>query len=137
MFTLSAKADYGLTAVMELALRASEGPIQIRELAERHAIPQHYLEQLLVALKRKEIVKSYRGAHGGYALAAAPSEITALEVFEALDGTLQLLPEKRRESPIAFFTKDVERAVRHALSVSLADLLAMKQNNDNRFIYTI
>lgn len=137
MFTLSAKADYGLTAIMELALRMSSGPVQIRELANQHAIPQHYLEQLLVALKRRGIVKSFRGAKGGYALARTPADIQVLEVFEALDGPLTLLPEKREDSPISFFAREVEVALRGILGITIEDLLLRKQSSDAQFIYNI
>ena len=137
MFTLSAKADYGLTAIMELSTREPDSPVQIRDLADQHAIPQHYLEQLLVALKRKGIVRSYRGARGGYALAAHPSEIRVLDIFDALDGPIQLLPEKRKDSPIAFYVRDVEKDLVAALDISLEELLLRKQKSDEQFIYTI
>jgi Rrf2 family transcriptional regulator, cysteine metabolism repressor len=137
MLSISAKADYGLTTVLELALRTSEDPIQIRDLAERHAIPQHYLEQLLVTLKRRGIVKSFRGARGGYALAKNPSDIRVLDVFEALDGDIHLLPEKRQNSPIAFFTRDVEARLIKILGITIEELVLKKQDDDRQFIYTI
>ena len=137
MLSISAKADYGLTAVLELAIRSSEDPIQIRDLAERHAIPQHYLEQLLVALKRRGIVKSFRGAHGGYSLAKNPSDIRVLDVFEALDGAIRLLPEKRESSPIAFYARDMEAQLKSILGITIEELVLRKQDDDRQFIYTI
>ena len=137
MFNLSAKADYGLTAIMDLASRDRRYPVQIRNLAEQHSIPQHYLEQLLVALKRKGIVQSYRGARGGYMLAAHPSEIRVLDVLDALDGPINLLPDKRKDSAIAFYMRDVEKELISALDISLEALLLLKQKSDEQFIYTI
>ena len=137
MFALSAKAVYGLTAVMELGIRNAAGPVQIREIANEHSIPQHYLEQLLVLLKRKGIVASFRGARGGYALASSPSEIRVLDILEALDGPLSLLQDRRRDSAIAFFAQDVEDGLRERLDVSLEELVLRKQQNDEKFIYTI
>ena len=137
MLAISAKADYGLTTILELAMRSSEHPIQIRELAGRHNIPQHYLEQLLVALKRRGVVKSYRGAHGGYALAKHPADIRVIDVFEALDGAVTLLPEKRKDSPIAFFARDIETQLKAILSITIEELILRKQNDDQQFIYTI
>ena len=78
MFTLSAKAIYGVTAVVELAQHYRSGPIQIRDIASRHEIPQHYLEQILSTLKRSGLVRSYRGARGGYELTAPPDSITSV-----------------------------------------------------------
>ena len=68
MFSLSAKGVYGLTALLDLAAHRSRPSVQIRDIAERHSIPQHYLEQILVALKKAGYVTSFRGAQGGYAL---------------------------------------------------------------------
>ena len=137
MFSLSAKVDYGLTAVMELAMRASGEPLQIRDLAERHSIPQHYLEQLLVALKRHGIVKSFRGACGGYAVARHPSDIKVVEVLEALEGPLQLLPEKRTDSAVSFYVREIEHHLKDILAITIEELLLRKQKNDEQFIYTI
>jgi Rrf2 family transcriptional regulator, cysteine metabolism repressor len=52
MFSLSAKGVYGLTALMELGIQRNRGSVQIRDISERHSIPQHYLEQILVILKK-------------------------------------------------------------------------------------
>jgi Rrf2 family cysteine metabolism transcriptional repressor len=86
---LTAKSEYGLLAVIDLACHAGCGPISAREIAERRNIPGTFLEQLLVSLRRAGIVNSVRGAHGGFVLAREPSEITVLHVVEALDGPLE------------------------------------------------
>tara|TARA_B100000614_G_scaffold158995_1_gene140791 strand:+ start:225 stop:635 length:411 start_codon:yes stop_codon:yes gene_type:complete len=88
MFTLSAKAIYGLTAVVELAHQYRSGPVQIRDIASRHEIPRHYLEQILNTLKRSELVRSHRGAHGGYELTAHPDSISLRAVLTELEGPL-------------------------------------------------
>jgi Rrf2 family protein len=68
----TAKEDYGLRAVLDLAAHAGAGPVQTREIAQRQHIPEQFLEQLLAALRRAEVVRSTRGAGGGYGLAASP-----------------------------------------------------------------
>lgn len=84
----TAKEDYGLRAVLDLAAHAPGacGPIQTREIAQRQRIPEQFLEQLLAALRRAEVVRSTRGAGGGYALAAPPEKITVGQVLRALSG---------------------------------------------------
>jgi len=86
---LTAKSEYGLLAVIDLACSYGEGPVSAREIAERREIPPRFLEQLFVALRRGGVVSAVRGAHGGFVLTREPSEISVLEVVEALEGALE------------------------------------------------
>lgn len=85
---LTAKSEYGLLAVIDLACHFGEGPVSAREVSEHRGIPARFLEQLLVQLRRAGIVTALRGAHGGFELARAPEHISVLEVVEALEGPL-------------------------------------------------
>jgi len=86
---ISAKGDYGLRALIELAHRYGDGkPTQSGEIAARQAIPESYLEQLLTALRRAGFVRSVRGPQGGHSLARPPAEIQVSEVIEALEGPI-------------------------------------------------
>ena len=85
---LTAKSEYGLLAVIDLATAYGEGPVSARGIAERRMIPARFLEQLLVALRRAGIVSAVRGARGGFTLTRDASEITVLDVVEALEGPL-------------------------------------------------
>jgi Rrf2 family transcriptional regulator, cysteine metabolism repressor len=84
----TAKEDYGLRAVLDLAVHGGAGPVQTREIAQRQRIPEQFLEQLLAALRRAEVVRSTRGAGGGYALAAPSDRITVGQILRALSGPL-------------------------------------------------
>ena len=137
MLTLSAKAVYGLTAVLELASCYNRGPVQIKDIAEAHDIPQHYLEQLLVVLKKSGIVESFRGAQGGYALARAPFEIKVIEIVSCLDGKLAIVPEARRKGPLLFFWNNLERSIASLLEKTVEELMAEKQFSDKQFVYHI
>lgn len=85
---LTAKSEYGVLAVVDLAVSASAGPVSAREIAERRAIPPRFLEQLLVSLRRAGIVSAVRGARGGFTLTRPSEEISVLDVVEALEGPL-------------------------------------------------
>lgn len=85
---LTAKSEYGLLAVIDLAMSAGDGPVAAREVSERRAIPARFLEQLLVSLRRAGIVSAVRGARGGFVLSRPADQITALDVVEALEGPL-------------------------------------------------
>ena len=84
----TAKEDYGLRAVLDLAVHTGGGPVQTREIAQRQRIPEQFLEQLLAALRRAEVVRSTRGAGGGYSLATSADRITVGHVLRALSGPL-------------------------------------------------
>jgi Rrf2 family protein len=83
---MTAKSEYGLLAMIDLASCEGDVPVSAREVSERQAIPGKYLEQLLVALRKAGLVKALRGAHGGFVLARPASEITVLQIVEALEG---------------------------------------------------
>ena len=137
MLTHSAKAAYGLTAVLELALRHQESPVQIRDVADAHGIPQHYLEQILVQLKKAGIVESFRGAQGGYALATKPGEIKVLDVLTHLDGRLAIVPEARKDGALAFFWSRVESELRTLLDLTIEELVLQKQRFEGQLSYSI
>lgn len=84
---LSCKSEYALLALLELAAHyTSNEPLQIRQIAAQQNIPDRYLEQLLATLRRAGLVRSQRGARGGYLLAREPWKITLLDVVNCLEG---------------------------------------------------
>lgn len=80
-------AEYGVICALHLARRVSEGPITGREIAARERLPVDYVEQILLRLRRADIVRSTRGAHGGYALARDAAEISIRAVIAASETT--------------------------------------------------
>jgi Rrf2 family cysteine metabolism transcriptional repressor len=137
LFTISAKGAYGLTAVIELAMNYNNGPMQIRDIAEAHNIPQHYLEQLLVILKNAGIVESYRGSRGGYALAKDPKQIKVVEVMNNLEGRLEVVPEQKKNGVLHFFWSKLEREIGEVLDISVEEIILEKQILDRSPMYNI
>ena len=88
MLSITSKSPYALKALTELGRTGGDAPIPIGELARRRDIPVQFLEQLFSSLRRAGILSSQRGVKGGYRFARDPSEVTALEVVELLDGPL-------------------------------------------------
>ena len=76
-------AEYGVICALHLAKRVGEGPVTGREIAERERLPVDYVEQILLRMRRAGIVKSTRGAHGGYALARGADEVSVRDVIAA------------------------------------------------------
>jgi Rrf2 family protein len=143
---VSMRTDYGLRAAIELATRFGEPPISSAEVASRQEIPEPYLDQLLVSLRKAGIVRSSRGPLGGHALARDPREVSVAEVIAALEG---------RTPPSACFDDrgqcqlgascpqrevwtELERLVwDHLEAISLADLVARQSQLESRAMYYI
>jgi Rrf2 family protein len=85
---LSTKGEYASRAMLELSRRYQDGPLHSREISKAQEIPQNFLEQILLLLKRAGYLKSRKGRNGGYHLAKAPDEITVAEVIRVMDGPL-------------------------------------------------
>jgi Rrf2 family protein len=83
---ISAKGEYAIKAMLDLAMHRTRALVPIQEIAARQAIPQRYLEQVLLALKRAGLLTSKRGSTGGYHLTKAPDDITVGVVLRAVDG---------------------------------------------------
>jgi len=83
----STRAEYGLRALIDLALFGHEGPVQTHDIGRRQGLPEPYLNQLLAQLRRAGLVVSKRGPHGGHRLARPPEAIRLHEVFLVLEGT--------------------------------------------------
>lgn len=86
---ISTKGRYGLRAFIDLAIYSEEMPISISSISARQDISERYLEQLMALLKKAGLVKSVRGANGGYELARPPAEISVGDVLRALEGNLE------------------------------------------------
>lgn len=137
MFGISAKGIYGISAVLELALRYNEGAVQIRDIAEAQDIPRHYLEQILVALKRGGVVKSFRGAQGGYTLAAPPQDLRLLDVMTLLEGPVNITPGGRGDPRLQGLWHDLAQGARDRLDRSILELMDEIRAAQNRLDYTI
>ncbi len=84
----SAKAEYGVRLMVELARQSGDGPVSLKAIAEAEELPASYLEHVVARLRRAGLVISCRGAHGGYSLARPPEEILMDEVVLALEGAI-------------------------------------------------
>lgn len=86
---LSTKGRYGLRAMIDLARYSEEDPVSINSIAARQGISERYLEQLMGLLRKAGLVRSIRGASGGYVLTRSSGEISVGDVLRALEGSLE------------------------------------------------
>lgn len=137
---LSTKIRYGTRAILELASRFGEGPIELKEIARSQEISIKYLEQVIIPLRTAGMVKSARGSKGGYSLAKPPSEICLFDVVETLEGPLYLVdcikdPKHCRRSS-SCVTRDIWSEVSEALhrvlkSITLEEMVRRKIEKEN------
>jgi Rrf2 family protein len=128
---ISAKVDYAVRALCELAAHQSDVPLKAEQIATGQDIPLSFLENILVDLRRAGFVRSLRGQVGGYRMAKPASEITIADVIRAVEGPLAdvrgLRPEHLEFSGAATALRDVWLATRVSLRrvlerVSIADV---------------
>jgi Rrf2 family transcriptional regulator, cysteine metabolism repressor len=85
--------------MMALAKRSGEGPIALKLIAKEYSLSEHYLEQLIAPLRNAGLVKSIRGAYGGYILAKEASTITAGDIIRVLEGPISPVEVLDDEEP--------------------------------------
>ncbi len=144
---LSTRARYGLRAMLELAESYGDGPVLARTIAAKQEISDKYLHSLLTMLTHAGLVRSVRGAGGGYTLTRHPSKITVCEVVKILEGSLSLVEcvkdegvcERASDCPARDIWGDVSRAIDRALSnLTLENVVARAQKKDSgRTMYHI
>ena len=128
---LTTKGRFAVTAMVDLAMRQSRGPVTLAAISERQHISLSYLEQLFGKLRRRRLVSSVRGPGGGYNLAQAPASISVADIVTAVDEPLDATQCGGKEN-----CADDKRCMTHDLwatlntkmheylsSVSLADLV--------------
>jgi Rrf2 family transcriptional regulator, cysteine metabolism repressor len=141
---VSAKADYGLRAILELSIAYGRGTIQSADIAASQNIPESYLVQLLNQLRKSGMIRSVRGPRGGHELARKPDELTVGDVLTVLDGPLDLLgkgeerPTSGSDELFKEVWSDVESAIQGALeSVTFAELVSRQQKRHSNITFRI
>lgn len=87
---LSTKGRYGVKAMFELALNYQGNTVSIKEISEKINVSEYYLEQLFSSLRKAGLIKSIRGAQGGYMLSKTPTEISVADIINVLEGPIEI-----------------------------------------------
>ncbi len=132
---ISKKSLYALKALVSISNQNGTRPVRITELSERESIPVKFLEQILLSLRKADILASKRGVGGGYTLHREPGQITVGEVIRLMDGPIIELPEDTEaNSPIRLFLKKLQRDVCTILdSSTIQDIITMGQDKSSLF----
>lgn len=142
MLKIPTRVRYAVKAMIDLADNYGQGPIMLRQVAERQEISESYLENLMVSLRVAGLVRATRGTRGGYLLSKAPAQIRLSQIIAALEGNLAVVdcvddPELCYRSSFCV-TRDVWADIEHAVynvlnGVTLADLV-QRQKERERFV---
>ncbi|MDQ0299817.1 Rrf2 family cysteine metabolism transcriptional repressor [Salibacterium salarium] len=132
---ISTKGRYGLTIMMALAKKSGEGPISLKSIAKDHQLSEHYLEQLIAPLRNAMLVKSVRGAYGGYMLTKDAADITAGDIIRVLEGPISPVEVLDDEEPAK---RDLWIKIRDAVkqvldNTSLEALASYKGDEDHEY----
>ena len=131
---ISTKGVYGLTAMYELSKHQEDTPMQIKDISANANIPQNYLEQLLSKLRRAELVKSIRGARGGYILAKSAKEIKIVDILIALEDDIKIIDAKAENPILNIFFDESKNSMKKIFDVTL-DKLDEYQEKYNDFLH--
>jgi len=131
---LTMKGDYGLRAMLDMAAYYGQGPIESADIARRQYIPEQYLDQILMALRKEGLVKSVRGPKGGHMLAKPPSQISMAQVMQALEGYVPPMerlpnPDLCKLSPgcaLRTVWQQIDEMTQHILTSTTIEELAQK-----------
>lgn len=135
---ISTKGRYGLRIMLDIAQHAGEGPVAIKEIAARQEISVKYTEQIMVFLVRGGLLRSVRGAQGGYELIKHPAEYTVGEILRCIEGDwapVQCVVDesacsRREHCATIFLWQGLYNTVNNYLNgVTLQDLIAKTAEN--------
>lgn len=144
---LTTRGHYSVKALLDLSLQPEYRPTSVKKIAQRQDLPAPYLEKLLIEMRRAGIVKSVRGAKGGYQLAAKPEHISLGKILESVGETVEPLSNYSVDNNLAedWVTFSLWRRLHHKLkealyNITLADLYydarswQASQGEENNFI---
>ena len=140
---LSTKGRYGVKAMVDLAINQKDVPVSIKSISQRQNISEYYLEQLFAPLRRAEIIKSIRGAQGGYILNKAAETITVLEIMNILEGPIEIsecLDNNDCDNIDCCATRTVWRRIKDSIddvmgSITLQDIVNDYHKNNESIVF--
>ncbi|RXJ93645.1 Rrf2 family transcriptional regulator [Malaciobacter molluscorum] len=134
---ISTKGVYGLSAMHELSKHNKDTPMQIKEISKKANIPQNYLEQLLGKLRKAGLVKSIRGAKGGYILALEAKDIYIGDILAVLEDDLKIIDQRSQNPILNLFFEDAKLNIRTFFNVNLSKLDEYQEKYNEFLHYSI
>jgi len=137
MTGISTKTIYAVAALNELGSIQGDEVLKIKEIAARASVPQNFLEQILLELRKQGMLTSVKGAHGGYKLAKRLKDITLKDIVMILE-TDALSDVCRTNNPVLkLFWEDIREGVSNVFDISLSELKNYQEKADRTLNYSI
>ncbi len=139
---ISSKGEYGLRALFDLTKHYEQSPRRSREIGEAQSVPEDYLNQLLITLRKAGLINSLRGPQGGHVLARHPQQITLLEVIRELEGDVSPVAHSVEGKPIDKVLNEIwqeveDETVKILSAVTLEDLYERYNHKQEQVMYYI
>ena len=137
---ISTRVRYGVRLMVELGLHYDQGPFYLKQIAKLEDISEKYLSQIIIPLKRAGLIRSFRGAKGGYILSRSPDKISMKQIVAVLNGGLNMVKCVKSPNSCSRVSSCVTRELWNDLgnvisnmlgSVSLQDLVEKCRNKKN------
>lgn len=124
MLKLSTRGRYGVRLMLDLAVNYGKGPVSLKDVARRQEISGKYLEHLITPLKKAKLIRSSRGAHGGYVLSKPPADVTLKEVLQAVEGPMCIVECTQNPAVCKRAKGCLSRGVWNELSEKITEILS-------------
>jgi len=137
MTGISTKTIYAVAALHELGTVRGEGLLKIKEIASRASIPQNFLEQILLELRKQGFLTSIKGAHGGYRLAKDLKDISLKDIIMVLETDALSDVCRTDNAALKLFWNDIRDGVSKVFDIPLSELKQYQQRSDQTLNYSI
>jgi len=137
MIGISNKTIYAVAAIQQLSLIKFDERLKIKEIATRGDIPQKFLEQILLELKKSSVLQSIKGANGGYSLAKPLTKITLKEIIGILENNTFEKICKTDNHILKLFWEEKQKEILNVLDSPLSELKMYQEQANNTFNYMI
>ena len=137
MIGISSKTIYAVAALQELGAIPENEVLKIKEIAAKASIPQNFLEQILLELKKQGLLMSIKGAHGGYKLARSLKDITLKDVVLILESDIFSDNYQTESQALKFFWNDIKQKVAEVFEIPLSELENYQLKADQTLNYSI
>jgi Rrf2 family protein len=137
MIGISSKTIYAIAALKELGSIPDNEVLKIKEIAANASMPQNFLEQILLELKKQGLLMSIKGAHGGYKLARSLNDITLKDVVLILESDIFSDNYQTDDQALKFFWDDIKQQVSTVFEIPLSELKSYQLKADKTLNYSI
>lgn len=137
---ITSKGRYGIKIMIDLAKNYNNNLlIKSKEISDRQDIPIKYLEQIINSLRKCGLVKSIRGAEGGYKLARSPESITLYDIILCLEGNISIIEQKDDivKGEAGKFWKEIDVKIKEMLSIDLLSFINKIEKDESSIMYYI